>query len=187
VDYKDMVHRFIRFGTKGDYGHTLVAFEDAKGRRWYYESISKVNTFVGPDGKDHTKNGVRGPLPITRLEAWCCAKSRQRNYLLLEIKGLVPEEISAMQNFLVDAVPRIRYAKFQIAQNALYLMTGRLGGVKTMSPDKWTCSETACRSLPTRVKMAIGVGEFCYDWVCPSGRKGFGLLEKIEEWNEHQS
>ena len=187
VDYKGFVHRFIRFGTKGDYGHTFIAFEDDDGVMWYYESTSTVVTFKGPEGKMHSKNGVMGPKPMVDMHAWKAEKKEgRRNFYLLEIEGLSRHEIREMEEFLMDAVPRISYAKFQIAQNALYLMTGRLGGRKTMTPKKWTCSETACRCLPARVKIDIGIGNFCYDWVCPSGRKGYGILEMIEGWNEKQ-
>jgi hypothetical protein len=186
-DRKSFGNWCIRTGTKGAYAHVLIMFEYTDKSRQYYESISTVNRFKGPGGSIYNKNGLRGPIPAGKIEDWRALKPSKRSYYLQEILGLTPVEIVDCEAFLRRHVPFIQYAKHQIVQNARYLMTGRLGNVKNISPNRWHCSETAFRCLPDRVQMELGLGDFIYDWVTPSGRKGFGLLEMVNKWNEDQA
>ena len=161
-------------------------FEYDDGSRFYYESISRKNTFLGPDGVTYHKSGVRGPIEAERLDKWHFEKPDRRSMFLQRVEGLTDEEIVASEEFLKQAVPRITYAKRQIFQNARYLITGGLGRVKSISPTRWTCSETGFRCLPVRMQHFLGLGEFIYDWIVPSGVKAFGLLEMVDRWNYAQ-
>lgn len=177
----------IRVGTGGAYAHALVMFEYDDKSREYYESISAVRTFRTRSGSQYIKNGVSGPFPAGRIIDWAAQKPCKRSYHFQEVLGLTPHEIEASEAYLVRYVPYITYAKGQIIQNARYLITGRLGKVKSISPNKWTCSETAFRCLPVRVQHSMGIGYFLYDWVTPDGDKGFGLLGMVNEWNQDQA
>ncbi len=176
----------IRVGTGGSYAHALVMFHYEDGSREYYESISKSRKIVSRSGSVYIKNGLGGPFPAGKIIDWAAQKPSKRSCYFQEVLGLTQEEIGACEAFLVRHVPFISYAKGQILQNARYLVTGRLGKVKYISPKKWTCSETAFRCLPDRVRIFCGVDNFCCDWITPSGQRGWGLLSMINRWNESQ-
>lgn len=185
-DSKSLSNWGIRYGTGGAYAHALVMFEYDDSSREYYESISSSRQIKARSGAVYIKNGVGGPFPAGKIVDWASQKPAKRSYHFQEVLGLTPEEVVACEAFLVKAVPHITYAKGQIIQNARYLITGRLGKVKRISPKRWTCSETAFRCLPVRVQHEMGLGNFLYDWVTPAGQKGFGLLGMVNDWNESQ-
>ncbi len=182
----DPFNHVIRIGTGGKFAHVLIAFEYDSGDKVYFESIVKKSRFVGPLGMVEHKSGLRGPIPFERLQAWQQVKPKRRSVYIQPIKGVEPYEVLDSYNFLAENVPLITYAKLQIIQNAKYLLTGRLGKVKNISPNEWTCSESGFRCLNIRIQHAMGLGNFLYDWVTPSGAHGFGLLEMVERWNKTQ-
>lgn len=174
-DRKSFGNWCIRTGTGGTYAHALIMFQYDDGSRAYYESISSVDPVTG-------KTGVRGPIPAGRIPDWENRDSKNRSYLIQEVEGLTQEEIIEAEEFLKEAVPKITYAKLQILQNVRSLLTGRMGSAKRVSPRKWTCSETAFRCLPCRVRDYLGIGNFLYDMITPAGK--FGLLEMVDRWND---
>lgn len=192
----------IRSATKGDYSHTgqkytasplelvrtpvLMSPDDLKRLhkdddgliRFYMESIATKDKITG-------KTGVRGPYPWSKLEEWE-AKNKRRKVITQPLP-LTSKQSAIMCHNALEAIWLIEYAHVQIMRNWSGYRLGRGVPLRRRSRLKWTCVEFNVRMLSAvdaaMAVEALDLGDILYDEYCPSGKRGPGLYEKIEELN----
>lgn len=168
----------IRSATGGLFSHTFPIFVMEDGSWEYFESLSTLDRRTG-------KTGVRGPYPISKVEKW--ADSSNRRILDLSQPGipLSSEELQLAYQYAVWATLMIRYAHLQIASNWMLTRTGLSIVRPGRSEHRWTCSEFAARLLSVNPALAVSVfdiGNNSWNDVMPSGRRGVGLYESVNDY-----
>jgi hypothetical protein len=177
ADMSDAGSWAIRSAIGGPFSHCLVRFYSDAGtlgeETVYFESIWKTDKETG-------KNGLRGPIPIERLTEW--QDEDTANHVVYHQPWLPVTDLEAMRayQYLEAYVPKIKYAKLQLAKNGIYAATGLWLIRRTGTQKHWQCAETCGRALPARLWPALGIGDVVFDMLVPSGRRGIGLFELTE-------
>lgn len=144
--------------------------------RAYFESRGKRDSQTG-------KTGVRGPYPWSKLANWRDAKPDRRMLAIVSMPGLTAWEIQTAYERCQWAVPNIKYAHYQIAQNARGFGFRRGIGLDKRSPLQWTCVEFDMRILPGRVLTPhFQLGDFLFDEYAPWAEKGPGFYQMLLEY-----
>jgi len=175
-----LTSKTIRKVTGGP-SHVLVeVFEVTDGGRhdhYYFESMATVD-------KTTHKNGVRGPLPASKLAAWLAEKPASRTLVEVPGNGYLPltqEEAAAAVSHMKDATRLIHYAGLQLVGNfvAATLKTRLTFG--SGSPLKWTCCEMPVRTrvLPPRWWDLLGLDNVNADELWPGGSSQFSLMAGV--------
>jgi hypothetical protein len=193
-DRKSVVSKAINWACGGAFAHSIIVYEwrTKSGRvvkTEYYESKATGLTFTPRDVVTPITiiDGLRGPLPISKLYDWHSEDPSNHRIFIHEIHGLTPTEVQVSVDFLDAHVGRVRYDRLQILKNANYLLTGLCGLRQTRNAAKWTCSETQIKTVPARVARWMGCGpEFTAEESVPSSRKAHqGNMENAKRWNLH--
>ena len=174
---KSRVSRKIRKITKGDASHVLMRFT-AGDEDVYYESHW---------GKDelHEKTGVRGPLPISRLNAWCAKDPENRVILDSGYLDLPESAVQNARKMAQWAVDNVKYSRLQIFQDWLAHRLGFYIARRKGGPEAMTCSEFVSTLIPTAVlAQEIRIGYITYDMIVPSSTVyQTGILEACGRLN----
>lgn len=154
----------------GGPGHAVVE-ANLNGDEVVYESVWKV------DPGTH-KSGVRW-IPLSQLKEWAAAGPQTRLYYTVPETGYLPltdEEAAFAVSRLKDAIPIVRYAKLQLAQNLL-ARTGLRLGFGGGSETQWTCCETPVRArvIPARWWDLLGLDGINADEIWPGGSSRYSL------------
>lgn len=178
ANHKSRVSNRIRKITKGGASHVLARFT-AGDEDVYYESHWGKDEETG-------KSGVRGPLPITKLNDW---KSKDPDNRFIYETGYMDMPESAVQNARVMAdwcVDNVRYSKTQIFQNWMAHRTGVYMGKRKGGPGRMTCSEFVSTLIPTcMLATEIKIGYITYDMIVPSSHTyATGILEAVARMNK---
>jgi len=170
VDRKGLLSRLVRSASGGEFSHCLILFTTAKDEKIYFESINKRCANMG--GKD--KTGVRGPIPLERLEEWLGESTERRARYLPAYGRYLPfteDECEYMYKFLCAAARVVSYAHLQIIKNWISLRTGVNLKIASGSHKTWTCSETCMRVVPSRFWRYFDMLNYTADDVVPSGTR----------------
>jgi len=164
--------------TGGLYSHVIVIFLLDDGSEVYFESIWK---------KDETtqKTGVRGPLPISKIEEWMAEHPKDRQFDRQPKTGWLPlsdEEVERAYSMVMNAVNEIEYAKLQILQNWVERRLGVYIHIGNGSNKKWTCCEVPLRILPSRVWTYFSLLNYTADDFAPSGHNGPSIMDGVSAW-----
>ena len=146
--------------------------------RVYFESIAKKDQRT-------QKNGVRGPYDFRRVTEWQQSKPKTRRLDIQLIDCSEAESILAF-NRLWCAVPIIKYASWQIVQNAMGLWFHRGVAPKGISEHRWTCVETPARVFRRHAVDNWKLGDVRYDEYVVSGKRGAGLWELNQPWRQYR-
>lgn len=168
----------IALTTGGYWSHVSMRFELDEVEPQsivYFESIWKTDPDTG-------KSGLRGPIPIANLEDWAKEDPHHKVYFQPWLP-VTPQEALEAYSFLMRHVPLVKYAKLQLAQNVHYALTGRWTIRRSNKPDLlWQCAETIGRALPLRIQRDFfGIGDAVFGMLVPSGTRGIGIMERMEE------
>lgn len=175
-DASTFFSKMVRKVTGGP-GHALVEvleITDAGHREHYYfESVWRT------DEVSH-KDGVRGPLPLTKLVKWVNEKRPERSLVEVPAIGylpLTPEEATRAVARMRDAVHTIRYARKQLLRNWVASFGLRIG-FGSGSPLAMTCCEMPlrCGVIPSRFWDLIDMRDVNADEVVPGGCTRFSLM-----------
>ena len=162
---RNFVSWIIRRVTGGPYSHVGIYFVDHRAPHdVYFESH-------WDKWEKNGKSGVRGPLPLVKLQAWGATDSRH----ILKIQDALPvTEDEALDMFVAldDATRSIHYARLQLLKNWVRARLGLMWYWGHGSDRHWTCSETAVRVLPARLWSHYGIPDKIADGIMPSGVNG---------------
>jgi len=166
----------IRWASKGEYNHSLVAFALDDGSKVYFESYWKEDSVT-------KKTGWRGPIDWERLEEWLEEDSRHR--LVEQELPYGDVALTAAFQYCKDMVPLITYPKRQLFHNLKSMMFGSGIAIAKITPAMWTCSEGVGRVWAhVDAKAALkylNLGNMLFDMIAPSGAK-FGLKEAVDQF-----
>jgi hypothetical protein len=166
--------RAITAITRGPYNHSLIYFDlDGEGSRVYFESYWKKDKETG-------KTGMRGPIDWEELVEWEQRDPRRRLFVQhLPYEDVVCEKAYA---YCLQRKKDIYYPHWQLWHNLKSALFGSGHPARSISSDKWTCSETIGRVLayidpPTALEY-LRLGDILFDQLTPSG-KAFGICEAL--------
>lgn len=183
TDDGSLVAKAIRRVTGGEYSHCLIEFLIGDNRCYFESRSNNVNIIIGYDQfgnhKYIRKNGIRGPLPMSKLHSWYL-KSEKRKMITFPSDGWLPvtdEEVQWAYSMLCEKRSHVRYAHTQIIRNLFENMFGSNFGWKRTSPNTWTCSETALETMPRKYWHYFLPSGMSPDAIVPSGMKNPSILE----------
>jgi len=172
-DSKSLTNEAIRRVTGGP-AHVVIAFIH-HDETLYFESIWKKDPVT-------KKDGVRGPLPIMRIQNWLVEKPG-RTIEWQPVDGYLPfsfEETEKMFADLCAAVHTVKYAKLQIVQNWISgranIRISRGEGTR----NKWTCCEAPVRVFPLRFLDCLRIRSISADDFFPGGDSIYSLRAGVD-------
>jgi len=159
--------------------------EDGTDRvRFYLESISKKDSRTG-------KTGVRGPYLFSRVLEWqreghymWLGKQCNHRRIMIQELPVTSDQAAIALRLACRMVPIIKYAHVQIIQNWLGFRFGRGIPLNRRSRKKMTCVEffvwLLAHIIPDWVIKYLDLGYIGFDEYCPSGTRGPGVYDMIE-------
>lgn len=178
VDRGEFIPRLICRVTNGYFSHAFPIFYPDDAPPFYFESVWKKDAVTG-------KNGIRGPLPLSKVHVWIAEDHRHAFALQPadpnQYLPFTPEEVQRAHKMAQAAVGTVRYASAQILRN---LITQRLGiriSSAWGSPNRWTCSEFCVRLIPGWAAKFFGWPNLTTDDIPPSGDRFISLWTGTED------
>jgi len=170
--------------TMAPYSHMALGFSLLGDGEVYYESYWLRDSDTG-------RTGVRGPLPMSDLDAWVSGnKYRKADQLELYYP---PDLVKIAMAYCDSCVGKIGYSHIQLVQNLKLSIFGTAPRPDNATPEAWTCSEFPARVIdyidpgsvgdpggPLRKFLGVGT-HVTFDSVTPAGK--YGLWEAMEKQN----